>query len=69
MTPEMSHKITYWRQRQADGLMTLEDYREAIRLMRQDRKAAETSGATSKRAKAKAVIPAADDMLSELEDL
>ncbi len=65
MTPELQSQIAIWRQKEADGTMTLEDYRLAVRALREDRQSAATASAT-KRAKAKAAIPNANDLLSEL---
>lgn len=67
---ETQARIAVWRQKCLEGTITLEEMREAVAIMRGDRRnaaqanASGTSGA--RRAKAKAVIPSADDMLDEL---
>jgi len=70
-TLETLSRIAILRQKAADGSITLDDMREAVRLMRGDRKSAVTASeaGTKRRAIAKAVIPSADEMLSELEGL
>jgi Tfp pilus assembly protein PilW len=68
MTPELQAKLANWRARaagQGDPL-TLEDMREALRLLRQDRRSAAAASDTSKAKKAKQVIPDADDLLDQL---
>ena len=69
MTPEMQSRITIWRAKCADGTMTLEDYREAIKALRGDRIAAASQSASARTKRAKAEIPHADDLLGELEGL
>lgn len=49
--------------------MTLEEYKEAIILIRGGRVAAQQASDASKRKGAKAAIPNADDLLGELEGL
>lgn len=68
-SPETLSRIAILRQKAADGTASLEEMREAVRLLRGDRRAAATSSESSRRSKAKAVIPNADDMLGELEGL
>lgn len=69
MSPEVHAKIAVTRQKMLDGTATVEELREAVSLMREDRKAAPIStpgGAGARRAKAKAEIKSADEMLDEL---
>lgn len=66
MAPELQSRIALWRAKALDGTITIEELREAVAAMRQDRKSAAVASDKSRRAKAKAEIPSADDMLSEL---
>jgi hypothetical protein len=61
-------KIAIWRQKCIDGTITIEEMREAVAVMRGDRKAAaQAAAASSKRtAKPKAQVQSADEMLDEL---
>jgi hypothetical protein len=70
-TPELQSKLVYWRSRAADGTITLDEMKEAILLLRENRKAASEANAASKSGGKKASRPArsSDDMLSELEGL
>lgn len=65
---ELQMKMSLWRQKAVEGTLTQDEMREAIALMRAGRAAGQTASAsgTSRRAKAKAEIPSADDMLNEL---
>lgn len=69
MSPELQSKISIWRQRAIDGTLTEADLTEAIRALRQDRVGASVASEKSRRAKAKAEIPSADDLLAELKGL
>lgn len=69
MTPELNAKIAIWRQKQAEGTLTLDEMREAIIALRGGRVSASIASATSKAKKAPVVAPSADDLLSELGDL
>lgn len=66
---ELQAKIAVWRQRSADGTMTVEEYRTAIAEIRGDRKSAHAASDQSRRTKAKAVVPDAKTLLSELGGL
>lgn len=68
MSPEAQQRIQIIRQKAADGTATLEDFKEAILLMRGDRKnaAAASEGARKRNSAPKAQIKSADDMLDEL---
>lgn len=68
MTPELNYKIAQWRQKQADGTLTLDDMREAIREMRAGRASAAVASASSKTRKTPVVAPSSDDLLRELEE-
>lgn len=66
--PELQSKITLWRQRMADGTITLDEMREAILSLRGGRKAAlEANEASAKGTRAKRPARNADDMLKELD--
>lgn len=69
ITPEIQAKIQLWRQKCADGSITLEEMKEAILVMRAGRKSAAQASDGARRKQAKAAIPSADDMLSELGDI
>lgn len=59
-------KIAVWRQKNIDGTMTVADYRQAIAEIRGDRKSAHTASDQSRRKAAKAAVPDAKSLLSEL---
>lgn len=70
VTPEMQSKITAWRHRAADGKLSLDEMKEAVKFLRAGRVAAASSAIpASKRAAAKAAIPSAESMLDELGDI
>lgn len=66
MTPEIQAKMAIWRQKIADNTMTEGEMLEAVQVLRAGRLRAAAASDTSRRAKAKAEIPSADDMLNEL---
>lgn len=66
MSPELQSKIATWRAKAVNGTLSPEEMKEAILALRADRVGAAVASAASKRTKAKAEIPSADDMLSEL---
>lgn len=63
-SPELQAKISLWRQKSADGTITDAELREAVTLLRGERKTATV--ASAKRKKAAVEVKSADDMLSEL---
>lgn len=65
-SPEMISKIALWRQKVNDRTITEAELGEAIRALRQERVGAAIASDASRRKKAKAAIPSADDMLKEL---
>lgn len=70
VTPEMQSKITAWRHRAADGTLSLDEMKEAVKFLRAGRVAAASSAIpASKRAAAKAAIPSAASMLDELDGI
>lgn len=68
-TPELAAKIAIWRQKALDGTLTVEEMKEAILARREGRISASYASDTARRKKAKAEIPSADALLSELEGL
>ena len=66
MTPELQSKIAVWRAKALDGRLTEDEMREAIIALRQGRVGAQVASDTSRRKKAVAEIPSADDLLGEL---
>ena len=66
---ELQAKIADWRLKAATGELTLEEMKEAIRFLRAGREAAAVSPSAALRKKAIAVIPSAEDLLSELDGL
>lgn len=66
MSPEVTSKLAHWRQKALDNTLTQDDMKEAIRIMRGDRVGASIASAKSRTSRAKAEIPSADDLLSEL---
>lgn len=52
ISPELQAKIAEWRRKVADGTITDEELREAIRHIRQDRVAASATSMKSRTAKA-----------------
>jgi hypothetical protein len=66
VTPELSSKIQTWRARAVSGELTKAELAEAVRALRQDRVGAAIASDKSRRAKAKAEIPDAMDLLAEM---
>jgi hypothetical protein len=66
VSPEVTARLAQIKQKSVDGTATLEDYKEAVTLMRGDRQGAAMASETSRRSKAKAAVPSADSMLDEL---
>jgi hypothetical protein len=66
---ELQAKISSWRLRAAEGTLTIEEMKEAILHLRSGRVSAQAASGAAKRKKAIAEIPAAADMLDELNDL
>ena len=69
MNDDINAKVALWRQKHADGTLTLDDTRDFIKILRAGRLSALNSSEAGKRARAKAAIPNADDLLGELEGL
>lgn len=69
VTLEMQMKLAEWRKKSAEKTITLDEMKEAIRLLRAGREAAGAAASVAKRKTAMKVIPKADDLLDELEGL
>ena len=69
ISPEMQAQVQIWRQKAREGTLTQEERRDAIRLLREDRKGAEGVSAASRAKKAPKAPVNADDFLSELDGL
>lgn len=69
LSPESQARITVLRAKSADGSITMDEMREAVRLIRGDRVSAQTASEGAKRTRAKAVIKSGDDMLDELTSM
>lgn len=68
-SPETQSKIANWRLKAQLGTITLEEMREAIKLMREDRVSSTAASPKAKSARAKAPKKSVDDLLGELENL
>ena len=66
ITAETQAKIAQFRAKSAEGTLTLEEMREAVLLLRSDRRSAQHASDNSKRKVARAEIKSADEMLDEL---
>lgn len=66
ISQEQFQYISTIRAKSLSGTVTIEEYKEAIRIMRGDRLAAAQSGDAAKRAKAKKEIPSADALLDDM---
>lgn len=66
---DLQSKITMWRLKAAEKTLSLDEMKEAVIYLRAGRVNAASTVAATKRKKAVAVIPSADDMLADLEDL
>ena len=68
MTPEMSSKVQAWRVKAAEGTLSLDEMKEAIKALRADRMGAgaQAQKTAATRKKAVAEIPSVDDMLADL---
>ncbi len=67
---EVINKVNEWRRKMADGTITLEEQKEAVIFLRQNRFTAQTAAATSKKkASTKKPTKSGDDLLSELDGL
>jgi hypothetical protein len=69
-SPEVLNRIAEWRAKEAAGTLTIEDMRQAIIVMRENRMGAQTAASESKsRSRAKGPSKSAEAMLDELDNL
>lgn len=66
---ELQQKIAVWRERAVAGTLTEPEMKEAILALREDRLRASQASDASRRKKAIVAIPAAEDLLGEMENL
>lgn len=72
-TPELLNQIAQWRQKSTDGTITLDEMREAVKVLRAGRVSAITEAGKVKRAAAgkstKGPARSAGDLLDDLEKI
>jgi len=66
LSPTVASKLAIWRQKAVDNTLSREEMKEAILLLRGDRRSAAVASVTSKAKKAKVEIPDGDDLLKDL---
>lgn len=72
MSPEVNAKIQLWRQKAREGTLTQDEMKEAILILRADRKGASATSAASREKKAAGRAKAninSDSLLDELDGL
>lgn len=69
LTPEQQTKLAYYRSKNADGTITVDELKDAVIMMREARLAAQAANAASGKTKKKTPSKSADDLLGELENL
>ena len=69
MTPDLNSRIAIWRQKAIQGTLTEEETKEAIIALRAGRVSAHMASDNSRRKKAIAEVPNADDLLGELGEM
>lgn len=70
-SPELQSKLALWRQKSIDGTITLEELKEAVRIMRADRHAAldaQMKSSSGARKSTKAPVDTAK-LMNDLENL
>lgn len=67
--PDAHLKLAEYRRKQADGTITLDEMRDAVRLMRQGRLASAEAAAKAKKVAGGKPAVNADSLLSQLESL
>lgn len=68
LSPEVSAKLGLFRQKAVAGTLSIEEMREAIQILREDRmRAASTDSA--KRTRARKEVKSAEELLSQLDGL
>lgn len=68
-SPEIITKIAIWRQKAADGTLTIEDCKEYVIVLRGGRRSAAEASEASRKTKARKVVKSAEEMLNELGSL
>lgn len=66
---ELQAKISNWRIKASSGELTLDEMKEAIVYLRAGRISAASQTTAARAKKAKAVIPSADEMLDDLDNM
>lgn len=66
---DLQSKIALWRMKAVDGTLTQAEMKEAIIYLRAGRKASAEASAASKRKRAIVEIPAAEDLLADMDSL
>lgn len=69
LSPTDEARVAILRQKNLDGTAEMADYKEFVAILRQGRASAVASATAKRKSAAKAAIPSADDLLSELEGL
>lgn len=69
LSPEQQTRLAQYREKNADGSLTIDELKEAVIMMREARLAAQAANAASGKVKKKAPTKSADDLLGELENL
>ena len=66
MQEDLNRKIAYWRQRSAEGQLTVEEMKEAIIALRGGRVSAAIASGNSRAKKSPVIVQDSDDLLNEL---
>lgn len=66
LSPEVASRLAVWRQKAVDNTLTREEMKEAILLLRGNRRSAAVASTASKAKKAKVELPDGDDLLKDL---
>ncbi len=66
LQPETASKLAIWREKAKNNTLTRDEMREAVALLRGDRRGAAAASTQAKAKRAKAEIPDGDDLLKEL---
>lgn len=66
---DINQQVAVWRQKAAEGTLTLDEMKEAIKLLRAGRESAASASDAARRKKARVEVKSADELLSELDGL
>lgn len=69
ITPELQALFAEWRAKTADGTITLDEMKAAVKAMRENRRGAAAASEQARRTKARGAVKTADELLNELEGL